>query len=117
ELDPAVVHGLANIMPNFATAQNPVDLTASLMTQGGMYASTLNVLATDPHADMFLIGVPVAGPGYDVPGMATETARFAASAGKPAIVSALQASVRQHFRDAHVPVFANETDAIRALNQ
>lgn len=117
ELDPAVVHGLANIMPNFATAQNPVDLTASLMTQGGMYASTLNVLATDPHADMFLIGVPVAGPGYDVPGMATETARFAASAGKPAIVSAPQASVRQHFRNANVPVFANETDAIRALNQ
>ncbi len=116
-LHPAVIQDLSAIMPSFATAQNPVDLTATLMTHGGMYASTLKVLATDPHADMFLIGVPVAGPGYDVPGMATDTARFAATAGKPAVVSAPQVSVRQHFRDANVPVFGNETDAIQALNQ
>ncbi|ETF01995.1 CoA-binding protein [Advenella kashmirensis W13003] len=117
ELHPAVIRDLSGIMPSFATAQNPVDLTATLMTQSGMYASTLNVLATDPHADMFLIGVPVAGPGYDVPGMAADTARFAAATGKPAIVCAPQVSVRQHFRDANIPVFANETDAIHALHQ
>jgi len=117
ELDPAVVRGLTDIMPSFATAQNPVDLTASLLTQSGMYAATLTTLASDPRADMFLIGVPVAGPGYDVPGMAKDTASFANDTGKPAVVSAPQASVRQIFRQAGVPVYANETDAISALHQ
>jgi len=117
ELAPSVISSLAGIMPSFATAQNPVDLTASLMTQSGMYAATLNTLATDPHADMFLIGVPVAGPGYDVPGMAADTAAFAGNTGKPAVISAPQASVRRIFREAGVPVFAHETDAIHALHQ
>lgn len=117
ELSQPTVAGLARIVPSFATAQNPIDLTASLMTQGGMYAATLDMLAEDPQADMFLIGVPVAGPGYDVPGMAADTARFMASVGKPAVVSAPQTSVRQTFRNAGVPVFSNETDAIRALHQ
>lgn len=117
ELAPTVVSSLADIMPSFATAQNPVDLTASLMTKSGMYAATLNTLATDPQADMFLIGVPVAGPGYDVQGMATDTATFAANTGKPAVVSAPQASVRQVFREAGVPVYTHETDAINALHQ
>jgi acyl-CoA synthetase (NDP forming) len=87
------------------------------MTQGGMYADTLGALAADPQADMFLIGVPVAGEGYDVPGMARDTAHFAASRGKPTAVSAPQASVREAFREAGVPVFAHETDAIDALHQ
>ncbi|MDM0065461.1 acetate--CoA ligase family protein [Variovorax sp. J31P207] len=117
ELGQPVIDALAGIMPSFATAQNPVDLTASLMTQGGMYADTLGALAADPQADMFLIGVPVAGEGYDVPGMARDTARFAAARHKPCVVSAPQASVRQAFRDAGVPVFTHETDAINALHQ
>jgi acyl-CoA synthetase (NDP forming) len=117
ELGEPVVKALAAIMPSFATPQNPVDLTASLMTKGGMYADTLGALAADPQADMFLVGVPVAGEGYDVPGMARDTARFAAARGKPTAVSAPQASVRQAFREAGVPVFAHETDAIGALHQ
>lgn len=117
ELNPKTLSKLACIVPSFATAQNPLDLTASLMTQGGMYAAALDVLGTDPQADMFLIGVPVAGPGYDVPGMAADTARFVEAVGKPAVISAPQASVRQVFREAGVPVFSNETDAIRALHQ
>jgi acyl-CoA synthetase (NDP forming) len=117
ELGEPAVEALARIMPSFATAQNPVDLTASLMTNGGMYADTLDALAVDPQADMFLIGVPVAGEGYDVQGMAHDTARFAATRGKPTAVSAPQASVRQAFRDAGVPVFGHETDAIEALHQ
>lgn len=117
ELNSATISDLAGIVPNFATAHNPLDLTASLMTQGGMYAAALDVLGTDPQGEMFLIGVPVAGPGYDVPGMAADTARFSATVGKPAVISAPQASVRQVFRAAGVPTFSNETDAIRALHQ
>lgn len=117
ELAPPTVERLTGIMPGFATARNPVDLTASLMTQGGMFADTLGALAADPQADMFLIGVPVAGPGYDVPGMAADAAHLAAAHGRPVAVSAPQHTVRAAFREAGVPVFTHETDALHALHQ
>lgn len=117
ELGQATVQSLARIMPGFATAQNPVDLTAALMTDGSMFARTLDALAADPQADMFLVGVPVAGEGYDVPGMAADTARFMQRIARPVAVSAPQASVREAFRAAGVPVFVHETDALTALHQ
>jgi acyl-CoA synthetase (NDP forming) len=74
-------------------------------------------LADDPQGDMFLVGVPVAGEGYDLAGMAGDTARFLQRTGKPVAVSAPQASVRDAFRAAGVPVFGHETDALAALHQ
>jgi acetate---CoA ligase (ADP-forming) len=117
ELDRATVQALTAIMPGFATAQNPVDLTASLLADGTMFGRTLEALAADPQGDMFLVGVPVAGEGYDVPGMAADTAAFLRRTGKPVVVSAPQASVRDAFRAAGVPVFGHETDALAALHQ
>jgi len=117
ELDRGTVQALTAIMPGFATAQNPVDLTASLLADGTMFGRTLAALAADPQGDMFLIGVPVAGEGYDVPGMAADTAAFLHRTGKPVAVSAPQASVRAAFRAAGVPVFGHETDALAALHQ
>lgn len=117
ELEPGTIRQLAGIMPGFATAQNPVDLTASLMTNGGMYARTLEALATDPQADMFLVGIPVAGEGYDIEGMARDTARFAATVGKPTVVTAPQPDVRAAFRRVGIPVFSHETEALQALHQ
>lgn len=117
ELDRSTVAALTRIMPGFATAQNPVDLTASLLTDGTMFGRTLEALAADAQADMFLIGVPVAGEGYDVPGMAADTARLLQQSGKPVAVSAPQGSVRDAFRAAGVPVFGHETDALAALHQ
>lgn len=117
ELAPQTVQSLARIMPGFATAQNPIDLTASLLSDGSMFGRTLATLASDPQADMFLIGVPVAGEGYDVAGMAADTARFLRDTGKPVALSAPQAAVRQAFRAAGVPVFGHETDALAALHQ
>jgi acyl-CoA synthetase (NDP forming) len=117
ELERGTVQALARIMPGFATAQNPVDLTASLLSDGSMFGRTLEALAADPQADQFLVGVPVAGEGYDLAGMAADTARFLRTTGKPVAVSAPQASVRAAFRAAGVPVFAHETDALSALHQ
>jgi acetate---CoA ligase (ADP-forming) len=87
------------------------------MSDGSMFARTLDTLAADPQGDMFLIGVPVAGEGYDVPGMAADTARFMHRTAKPVAVSAPQAAVRDAFRAAGVPVFSHETDALAALDQ
>lgn len=117
ELAAPTRQALEGIMPGFATAQNPVDMTAALMTDGAMYAHTLEALGADPQAGLFLIGVPVAGPGYDLVGMARDTARFALAVRKPLVVSAPQANVRAAFRAAGLPVFVHETDALAALDQ
>ena len=82
-----------------------------------MFPRVLEALGGDPAADMFLIGVPVAGPGYDVPGLASTAAKFMNENRKPLVVTAPQASVRSQFAERGVPTFTNETDAVNALRQ
>ncbi|MDB5563498.1 MAG: putative acetyl-CoA synthetase (ADP-forming) alpha and beta chain protein [Tardiphaga sp.] len=108
---------LKEIIPSFASAANPLDVTASLLGNKTMFPRVLGALGTDPGADMFLIGVPVAGPGYDVPALAHDAARFMNESRRPVVVAAPQASVRSHFEEQGVPTFTSETDAVDALHQ
>ena len=108
---------LQAILPGFATAANPLDLTAALMGDNGMYPKVLEALGSDAQADMFLVGIPVAGPGYDVPALADATADFARRMRRPVAVCAPQATVRQAFAARGLPVFRTESDAVRALRQ
>lgn len=117
QLSADTVGRLTEVMPGFAAARNPIDLTAALMSDGSMFSRTLDAVAADPEADMLLVGVPVAGEGYDVHGMAADLAAMAARAGKPAVVFSPQPAVRDVFRDKGVPVFDHETDALAALSQ
>ncbi|MET0962116.1 MAG: acetate--CoA ligase family protein [Noviherbaspirillum sp.] len=115
ELAAATCEQLRAILPGFATASNPLDLTAALMGNNGMYPAVLEALGSDPDADMFLIGIPVAGPGYDVPALAGATAAFARRLQRPVAVCAPQTSVREAFAAHGLPVFRTESDAVRAL--
>jgi acyl-CoA synthetase (NDP forming) len=117
ELAASTCEQLRAILPGFATASNPLDLTAALMGNNGMYPTVLEALGSDPDADMFLIGIPVAGPGYDVPALADATAAFAHRLQRPVAVCAPQASVREAFAAHGLPVFRSESDAVRALRQ
>jgi acyl-CoA synthetase (NDP forming) len=117
DLSDATCQRLKRILPGFATPNNPLDLTAALMGNDGMYPQVLDVLGQDRQADMFLIGIPVAGPGYDVPALASTTAKFARTTGKPVVVSAPQETVRIEFAAQGIPVFRTESDAVRALHQ
>ena len=74
---------LARILPAFATITNPIDITAALLTNSRLFSDILPVLAQDPAADAFLIGIPVAGQGYDVDAFARDSAEFARATGKP----------------------------------
>ncbi len=108
---------LEAILPAFATSTNPIDLTAALMTNSRLFGDILPVLAQDPSADAFLVGIPVAGQAYDVAGFARDTAEFAQSTGKPVVVSACQEAVRREFLQCGLPVFTTEADAVGALSQ
>lgn len=106
---------LAAVLPSFATATNPIDLTAALLSNSRLFSDILPVVARDPGADAVVIGIPVAGQGYDVAAFARDTAGFASETGLPVAVSAPQASVANTFRDAGLTVFATDAEAVEAL--
>ena len=108
---------LRTILPGFATTTNPVDITAALLSNSRLFGGILPPIARDPAADAFLIGIAVAGAGYDVEAFATDTASFAAATGKPIVVAAPQLSVSDRFKALGLPVYATEGEAVRALGQ
>ena len=108
---------LKTILPGFATTTNPVDITAALLSNSGLFGAILPPIARDPAADAFLVGIAVAGAGYDVEAFANDTARFAAETGKPLVVAAPQLSVSERFKALGLAVYPTEGEAVRALGQ
>lgn len=116
-LAPETTSELASILPSFATSTNPIDITAALLTNSGLFGAILPVVARDPAADAFLIGIPVAGAAYDVAAFARDTAAFAAATGKPTVAAITQEEVAAPFKALGVPVFETEAEAVAALAQ
>jgi acyl-CoA synthetase (NDP forming) len=109
--------GLGKVLPAFATTTNPVDITAALLGNSGLFGQILPIIAKDAAADAFVVGIPVAGQGYDVESFAADTAVFARRTGKPIAVAAPQPSVAARFKAHGLPVFATESEAVGALAQ
>jgi acetate---CoA ligase (ADP-forming) len=107
---------VAAVLPGFATSSNPIDVTAALLTDSGLFGRVLPLVAEDPDADAFLLGIPVAGKGYDVPRFAVDAAEFAARTRKPLVVAAPQESVAEEFRRRGMTVYPDESTAIAALD-
>lgn len=116
-LSPATQAELKTILPGFATTTNPVDITAALLTNSRLFGAILPPIARDPAADAFVIGIAVAGAGYDVDAFASDTARFAAETGKPLVVAAPQQSISDRFKALELAVYPTEGEAVRALGQ
>ncbi len=108
---------LKTILPGFATTTNPVDITAALLSNSGLFGAILPPIARDPAADAFLIGLAVAGAGYDVEAFAADAAKFAADTGKPLVVAAPQAAVGARFKDRGLAVYLTEGEAVHALGR
>ncbi|HZP93749.1 MAG TPA: acetate--CoA ligase family protein [Burkholderiales bacterium] len=108
---------LKQILPSFATVANPVDITAALLTNSRLFSDILPVIARDPSADAVMIGIPVAGQGYDVEAFARDTAVFQRQTGKPLAIAIPQPSVAAPFLTEGLPVFQTEVDAVGALAQ
>lgn len=106
---------LTERLPGYATTTNPIDITAALLSNNGLFGQVLPVIADDPAADMFIIDIPVAGRGYDVETFAADTADFARAARKPVAIVAWQDSVAAAFRAQGIAVYADEQEAASAL--
>ncbi len=116
ELSPATRQRLIEELPTFAATTNPVDVTAALLTDSTIFGRVLPVLGEDPQVDACLLGIPVAGRGYDVEQFARDAATFAAS-GTPLVLAVPQPNVARPFVEAGLPVFEEESAAVGALAQ
>ena len=117
KFDPTTRALLDKILPSFASAANPIDLTAALLSNNGLLGQILPVIAKADAADLFKVDMPVGGPGYDMPQFARDIAGFSKATGKPVVVAGWQGDIPATFRAEGVPVFPLEAEAITALAQ
>lgn len=102
-------------LPGFASATNPIDVTAALLGNPSLFGHVLSAVTSDATTDLVFVGIPVAGRGYDVEAFAQASAACARV--KPLVVAAPQPGVARRFREAGVPVFGYESEALASLNQ
>src|SRR5205814_1768568 len=85
---------LKGVLPAFAALDNPVDITGALLGNPELFGAVLPIVGDDAQSELLLVGLPVAGTGYDVPRFAADLATFQQRYGHAVAVAAPQASVR-----------------------
>jgi acyl-CoA synthetase (NDP forming) len=116
-LAPVPTPQLKPVLPAFAAAENPIDVTGALLSDSGLFGAVLPIVGDDAQSDLLLCCIPVAGAGYDVPRFARDIAAFQERYGIAAAVAAPQAAVRAPFTAVGVATFASEAEAMDALAQ
>mgnify|MGYP002620715481 CR=1 FL=1 len=117
EFKPETCSALKSVLPSFAATNNPVDLTAALLTNSGLFSEVLPVVGADRGVDLTLVGIPVSGQGYDYPRFARDTADYLKAGDKPVVAAIPQDKVRTAFASEGIPTFVSEDDAVNALTQ
>ncbi len=117
ELPPGTRDRLSQVLPGFATAANPLDVTGALLGNARLFADALPILADGADSDLLMVALPVAGAGYDVAGFARDFAAYASATGRAVALAAPQPEVRAEFEKAGLPSFAREREAMAALAQ
>lgn len=117
ELSPATREALDAALPAFAATENPIDVTAALLTDSSLFGKVLPVIGADSAVRACVIGIPVAGRGYDVERFADDIEGFERSSGMPVVMVVPQRDIAEVFRQRGLVVFADEATAVAALAQ
>lgn len=117
QLDSTSQNALGAVLASFATVTNPIDLTASLMTDSGILARVLDTFRSDESASLYLVSLPVAGQGYDLDRLADDIAAFEAQGNKLVVVSATLDAILAPFVRRGIVTFRGELAALQALDQ
>lgn len=56
DFEPATLEKLRNILPSYATPNNPLDMTATPSYDADMFCEVMKTIASDPNVGMILIG-------------------------------------------------------------
>lgn len=116
---PSTDAALAQIVPAFGSAANPVDITATVMSDPALFDRCLDAVAEDPQVDAVVACFCVLT-GDDVDRMVDSLARVADRTGKPVLVARtgadfLAPKAAAALRGAGIPAYPTPARAVRAL--
>ncbi len=119
QLAPETVRALEAIVPSYGNATNPVDVTAAVMTEPGMFERCLDVLADDVNVDAVVACFAVLV-GDDVTRIANALQSLRERTSMPVVVARTGASsLAPHaaalLAEARVPAYSTPERAVNAL--
>ena len=119
-LAPETLRVLDEIVPAFGSTANPVDVTASVMSNASLFDRTLDVIADDPGVDLVVACFCVLT-GKDVDDVVASLARVAGRSGIPVIAvrtgaDHLAPDASAHMRAAGIPCYPTPARAVRAAS-
>jgi acyl-CoA synthetase (NDP forming) len=117
-LSRSTVDVLKGIVPAYGSVANPIDVTASVMSDRTLVARTLAAVAADPAVDIVLVCFCVLT-GDDVGAIVRALEAAATASGKPVLVArtgadALAPTAATELRAAGIPTYPTPGRAVRA---
>ncbi len=119
ELGTETVAALEEIVPSYGNATNPVDVTAAVMAESGLFERCVNRLSTDPSVNAIVACFAVLV-GKDVDRIAQALGAVRESTGLPVVAvrtgaAALAPEGAQVLKEAGIPVYPTPERAVAAL--
>ncbi|MTB14815.1 MAG: acetyl-CoA synthetase, partial [Actinobacteria bacterium] len=119
-LDPKTIAALEEVIPAYGNATNPVDVTAAVMSEPGLFEKCLALVAADPHVDAIIACFCVLT-GNDVEKIAHALVETRNVRDLPIVVArtgaaALAPQGAMLLNAAQIPAFPTPERAVRALS-
>ena len=113
----STIEKLSEVLPVFASVQNPIDVTAQLLNDKDLLSNTIPILMEDENVDIILFGLGIIGKGYDMDKIMSEIVT-AQKEGEKLIGVAWVGSAEgkcAEFNQQGVPAFEDPTMCIKAF--
>jgi acyl-CoA synthetase (NDP forming) len=116
-LAPDTRNALVDVLPGFASVQNPVDVTAQLLNDPALLSTALPAMLADTEVDALVVALGAVGDGYDLDRIRADVLRAHQASTKPIVVIWVgsRIDVRRDLGATGVPVFTGVDDALTAL--
>lgn len=119
ELGTETVTALEEVVPSYGNATNPVDVTAAVMAESGLFERCVNRLSTDPSVNAIVACFAVLV-GKDVDRIAQALGAVRENTGLPVVAvrtgaAALAPEGAQVLKEAGIPVYPTPERAVAAL--
>jgi acyl-CoA synthetase (NDP forming) len=110
---------LAEILPVFASVQNPIDVTAQLLNDRKLLSHALPIMMSDPNVDIIILALGIVGKGYDIPFIIEDLARAQQEGNQLIAVSWVgsQKGVVEQISRRGVPAFEDPSLCVRGISK
>lgn len=117
KLSESTIKKLSSMLPDFASAVNPIDVTAQLLNDKKLFSNALPALTQDPNVDIILFGLGIMGKGYDIPTIVKDVAVANQESSQVMAVSWVggQQGIVEEFASRNVPAFESPSMCVSAV--